>query len=293
MIRTSIFILLLTAAVSCKNASEQKENQAEAEAQTQPSQPALEKVWETDSTFTTCESVLYDKSNNILYVSNIFGDPTGKDGKGSISKLNTDGSVKEMEWATGLNAPKGMAILNDQLYVTDIDELVEINLSDGTISNKYKVEDAIFLNDAATNGEDVYCSDNRTGKVHVLEDGQVKLVFENLKNINGLAFNDNGELFGLDNEGFRKYSLSSNEDPKMINDQVTGGDGLIVVNDSTYIASRWKGEIYLVVNGEETLLLDTKDNNSNTADIGYIPEDNLVLVPTFKANKVVAYKLTF
>ncbi|MEP0712750.1 MAG: ATP-binding protein, partial [Algoriphagus sp.] len=60
-----------------------------------------------------------------------------------------------------------------------------------------------------------------------------------------------------------------------------------------YVASRWAGEIYFVSGDGETLLLDTKSEESNTADIGFIPEDNIVLVPTFFKNKVVAYKLDY
>jgi hypothetical protein len=38
--------------------------------------------------------------------------------------------------------------------------------------------------------------------------------------------------------------------------------------------------------------LDTNES-SQTADIGFIPEENLVLVPTFFSNKVEAYKLEY
>lgn len=53
------------------------------------------------------------------------------------------------------------------------------------------------------------------------------------------------------------------------------------------------GEIYLIQDGEAVKLLDTTSEESNTADIGYIPEDNLVIVPTFFKDKVVAYKLSY
>src|SRR5690606_41294746 len=52
-----------------------------------------------------------------------------------------------------------------------------------------------------------------------------------------------------------------------INEVVTGGDGLVIIDDNTYIASRWKGEIYLIKDGKEYLLLDTTGEGSNTADI--------------------------
>ncbi len=79
----------------------------------------------------------------------------------------------------------------------------------------------------------------------------------------------------------------------MINQEVTGGDGLIIIDDSTFLASRWQGEIYLIQNGIATLLLDTKAEDSNTADISFIPSENIVLVPTFFKNKVAAYRLSY
>ena len=73
----------------------------------------LVKLWETDSTLKVPESVLYDAQNNVLYVSNIDGtDPWGKDGAGSIGKVGTDGKIIAGEWITGLNAPKGLALVN-------------------------------------------------------------------------------------------------------------------------------------------------------------------------------------
>src|SRR3954452_23673209 len=74
----------------------------------------LVKKWETDSVLKVPESVLFDKTNSVLYVSNIDGkDPWGKDGKGSIGKVGTDGKIIAVEWITNLNAPKGMGLLNN------------------------------------------------------------------------------------------------------------------------------------------------------------------------------------
>jgi len=43
--------------------------------------------------------------------------------------------------------------------------------------------------------------------------------------------------------------------------------------------------------GHKTSLLNTKEQKKNTADIWFIADDQLVLVPTFFDNRVVAYKL--
>ena len=289
----STFSLLLLAAVlfSCSGETENQEA-AEANATEAAVTPSLTKVWETDTVLTTAESTLYDKDTNIIYVSNIQGNHSEKDGKGFISKMRPDGSISQLNWVTGLNAPKGLAKMNDKLYVTDIDELVEISIADSTITNRYPVQGATFLNDAATDGQKVYFTDSGTGKVHVLENGRVNTVAEGMEGINGIAFNEAGEMFVLDGKGLRKYNMQT-KTAEPVNETVTGGDGLVIIDDSTYIASRWQGEIYLIRNGKEQLLLDTKGEESNTADIDYIEEERLVLVPTFQKNRVAAYKLDY
>lgn len=279
----------------CTSQSDKSKADASSEAvdaTTEEIAPTLTKVWETDTVMATAESTLYDKSNDIIYVSNINGNHSVKDGTGFIAKMNPDGSIIQLQWATGLNAPKGMALLDDKLYVTDIDELVEIDVANGSITNRYPVQDAAFLNDAATNGENVYFSDSQTGKIHKLEDGKIVTVTEGREGINGLAFDKNGELFILDGQGLVQYDKNSNG-VEAINEMVTGGDGLVIIDESTYIASRWKGEIYLIKDGQEYLLLDTTPEASNTADIDYIPAKRLVLVPTFHKNRVVAYTLDY
>ncbi|SFU04615.1 hypothetical protein SAMN04489724_3592 [Algoriphagus locisalis] len=254
--------------------------------------PTLTKIWETDSTLTTNESVLYDAASGKIYVSNIEGQPTEKDGKGSISIIDKEGNIVSQDWVTGLNAPKGMGIANGNLYVTDIDQLVEINLESGEISNKYPVEGGQFLNDLATFDGKVYFTDMNTGKVHMLDAGMISSVTEGHESINGIAIGTDGTLYGLDKSGFK--TLQTDGSSTILNETVTGGDGLVILGDGNYVASRWAGEVYFInAEGTETLLLDTKDASSNTADIGFIPGDNIVLVPTFFKNKVVAYKLDY
>ncbi|TKK66202.1 ATP-binding protein [Ilyomonas limi] len=241
---------------------------------------------------TTVESTLYDQSGNIIYTSNIEGDASKKDGKGSIATIKPDGTIINARWATGLNAPKGMALLGGKLYVADVDEVVVINQNDGKIAQHYPVKGAAFLNDVATDGSKIYVSDTKTGNVYMLDNGNVSTIAEGRDGVNGLACDKSGQLYILDGKGLSKYTVSSKQN-QFINQVVTGGDGLVILDDSTYLASRWQGEIYLIKNGKEQQLLDTKADSSNTADIDYIPSEKLVLVPTFLKNKVVAYKLSY
>lgn len=274
------YILLAVVAIcACNGFSQEKKVQS-----------GLVKAWETDSVMTTAESVLYDPQSKSLFVSNINGDASSKDGNGFISILNTNGSVKNLKWGTGLNAPKGMAIRTGKLYVSDIDALVELDLTNGKITNRYPIQNAVFLNDVATDGNKVFVSDSRTGIIHVLENGRVSTWKENQKGINGLEFDKSGNLFSLDERGLVKHSADGKQH-EIINNVVTNGDGVVILDENTFVVSRWQGEIYRISNGKEQLLLDTKTEKSNTADLGYMPEQNLILVPTFFKNKVVAYTL--
>ena len=58
----------------------------------------VEKVWETEQIFELPESVIYDATNDVLYVSNITDHPFNKDGTGYISKIGLDGTVIEKKW---------------------------------------------------------------------------------------------------------------------------------------------------------------------------------------------------
>lgn len=61
----------------------------------------------------------------------VNGQPTEKNGKGFIARLSTKGEVLTLEWAKGMDAPKGMGLAGDLLWVTDIDRLHAIDTKTG------------------------------------------------------------------------------------------------------------------------------------------------------------------
>ncbi|HLU93624.1 MAG TPA: hypothetical protein VKZ54_05845 [Membranihabitans sp.] len=281
------FFLFTILYYSCNNSSEST-SETDQDERLEKSDPTVSLVWKTDTTFSDSESTLYDAGNKAIYVS-CGNNSLEKDGDGFIAVLHPDGSVKSMDWCTGLNAPKGMAILDNSLYVSDIDEIVQINLSSGEITNKYPLEGAQFLNDVATDGSLIYVSDMRDNKVYSLSDGEFEMVAENVSSINGLE-SHNGTLYGLNGEGLIKFD--DNGGYEILTDEVKGGDGLVILDDDTFIASRWAGQIYYIDGDQVTLLVDTSPEQSNTADITYIADEEMIIVPTFKKNEVAAYQLT-
>ena len=85
--------------------------------------------------------------SNVLYVSNITDHPFNKDGTGYISKIGLDGTVIEQKWIDKLNAPKGLTISKDKLYIADVDELVEVDIATAKVTNKYKGYGSVCMND--------------------------------------------------------------------------------------------------------------------------------------------------
>src|ERR1700712_3942908 len=108
---------------------------------------SLTKIWQTDTLLKVPESVLFDGVDGILYVSNIDGQPWEKDGKGSIGKVGLDGKIIKVDWVTGLNAPKGLGMFKNNLYVADVDNVVIIDIAKGVISKRIPIEGAQGLND--------------------------------------------------------------------------------------------------------------------------------------------------
>ncbi|RYG05350.1 MAG: ATP/GTP-binding protein [Chitinophagaceae bacterium] len=252
----------------------------------------LVKLWQTDSVFKTPESVLYDPANQVLYVTNIDGtDPWGKDDKGSVGKLGLDGKVQQVEWVKGFQSPKGMALYKGTLFVADMDQVVSVDIKKGTITKRLTVEGAGGLNDVAVDARGVlYVSDSKNKKLYKIADGKAELYLPELKGPNGVHING-GKLLIVDNGGL--YEVGTDKSLKLIADGMEGGtDGIEHLTTGEYIVSCWAGVIYLVkADGSKEVLLDTRDVKSNTADIGIHPQKQIIYVPTFWKNSVVAYEV--
>jgi len=259
------------------------------------SQATLTEIWRTDGVLSTCESVLYNADLDLLFVSCINGAPAEKNGKGFIALLKPDGSIKKLEWVTGLNAPKGMGILNDRLYVADIDELVVIDIKKAGIIDRLKVEGASFLNDIAIGADGkIYFTDSDTGIVWIYSDGEFKQwITEGLQRPNGLYIEEDRVL--LSTSGGQELRIIDKATGKMkvVTTQIGHGDGVeFTGKEGYYLTSSWSGEVFLILpDFSKISLLKTSDQEINSADIGFNVEEQVVYIPTFFDNRVVAYKL--
>ena len=264
----------------------------------------LEQLWETAG-LNNPESAVYDAKAKAIYVSNVNGGTGDKDGNGYISRIAPDGKVLDKEWVKGLNAPKGLALAKGNLYTADIDTLVEIDIATASISNRYQVTDAKFLNDvaAAPNG-DIYVSDMTMNRIHLLHDGKFTIWLESpdLLNPNGVLVKGKHLIvgaWGVMTDGFNtkvpghllKISLRDKGINSIGDGRPVGNlDGVEAYRDNGYLITDWMAGklVHITKSGEVTVLLTLEQG---TADLAYIPDMDLILLPMMNKNKLIAYKV--
>ncbi|MEE9319737.1 MAG: hypothetical protein V3U76_04755 [Granulosicoccus sp.] len=262
-------------------------------------------AWESGIEFKQPESAIHDVKNNVIYVSNINGEGMDKDGNGFISKMLLDGSITELEWVTGLDAPKGMALVGDNLYVSDITALVEIDIASGKVINRYEAEGAKFMNDVAADQSGIiYVTDMVTNTIHKLADGALSAWVndEALENPNGL-FVEDGRLvvgaWGTMTDGFstevpghlKTVSLTDGSIDSLGDGSAIGNlDGVEPDGNGSYYVTDWMaGELlHVSPSGTSETLVKLEQGS---ADLEVIAEEGLVVIPMMMNNKVVAYKI--
>jgi len=255
----------------------------------------LQEVWASDNTLRTPESALHDPQRNVIYVSNMNNTSGRNDGDGFISKLNEEGKIEELYWVTGLNNPAGMALHNNVLYVADGDEVVAIATQSGAVLSRSKAEKAKFLNDV-TVGEDgiLYITDSEQKRIYQMRNGRISTWIDNTKREkpNGIYKDGDRLVVTFFSSGHVRLLDPSTKDFSDWVDGIKSADGIAQLDDGNYLISSWEGEVYYVnQEGRKWRLLDTKSKNINAADISYASRPGLLLVPTFRDNRVVAYRL--
>jgi DNA-binding beta-propeller fold protein YncE len=253
----------------------------------------IQKVWETPEGLNVPESAFYNADDKTIYVSNIVGKHDQKDGIGYISKLNSKGEFIEKEWVKGLNAPKGIGVAKGNLYVTDIDEVVEISLKSGKILKRYKSSIAQSFNDIATDPDgNVYVSEMVKHMVMKVGKDSLEVFVESdqIASVNGVCDFKNEIVVG--SKGNMIAIDKKTKAIRILAEKTGYLDGIVLVGVNKFITSDWKGNVQLIELGKPIVkLLDTSAIGINAADLGFIPTQNLLLVPTFLNNKVIAYKL--
>lgn len=259
------------------------------------------------------ESVVYDVRGDRYLVSNLNGDPlTGtiwgrsRTNRGFISLLSPDGQVTDRTWiedgkrGAKLDAPKGLAISGDLLYVADIAVVRVFDLRTGEPRGEVPVPGATFVADLAT-GQDgrVYVCDagvpdgsfeaKGTDSVFVIEHARAQPLVRGsqLLRPESLAWTPHG-LVVASFESNELYRLDARGAKQDITRTPGGGlTGIVSLGDFLFVTS-WQTSS--VLKGKlggpfEVALSDQK----SPGDLGFDSKRGRLLVPHLAEGAVEAF----
>lgn len=261
--------------------------------------------------FSTPESILHDTLADVYLVSNINGDPAGKDGNGFISRLRPDGTLDSVPFIAGgregvtLNAPKGMALRGDTLWVSDIDVLRRFDRTTGAPRGSVAFgARAGFLNDVALGPDGaIYVSETgvrfgangmeTTGLAGVFRVGPGDVI-ERIAHDSGLAAPNGitahaGRLVMGSFTGPQIYAWTPGQAAIAPVGRATGGvDGLEVLDDGRMLASVWNDSSIVVVGDSAAPFIR---GLPSPADFTVDRRRNRIVVPLFMEDRVEVWQL--
>jgi sugar lactone lactonase YvrE len=252
------------------------------------------------------EAARYDHDLNVWFVANINGTPFGKDNNGFIARLTPDGKVDSLKFIAGgrggvtLNAPKGMAITGDTLWVADLDVVRAFNKRTGAPAGSVKAPGAKFLNDI-TAGPDgtLYVTDTGLAagfshpgpdRIYQIKGGKATVALESadLAAPNGIAYMEEALLIAP----FMSTNLVAwNPGEKTVRQIGTGPgqqDGIEILPDNRLLVTSWTdSSLFIVDDGKSTRVAYPVPS---PADIGFDGKSR-VAVPLLMENRVEFWEL--
>ena len=285
---------------------------------TPPPAPALEVAPITTPRivdgFASPESVVIAGARRFVSSMGSKPEPTSKDGDGYISELDAQGALVDRrsfprEGDPPLNAPKGMAVIGNRLFVTDIDRIVGYDLA----SRKQVFEAVVsggpakFFNDLAVESDTtLLVTDTLRNALYRYDLGNktFSLVAVDMPGANGLALDRTRNLayvaaIGANFGGGDLYSVALDGDAKArrIGDVHGLFDGIALV-DGKLLLSDWKsvsepvpGALTLhATDGTLASTLSTPELHG-PADFDYDATQRLLWIPDMQNNRVVIVPL--
>lgn len=246
----------------------------------------------------TPESALYDRTADVYLISNINGSPFGEDANGYVARFSPDGEIIATKWIDGasdevtLNAPKGMALVDDTIWIADLDTVRRFDRTTGAPLGEVVIEGATFLNDvAAAPDGTIYVSDTGFGPgftptgtdaIYAISNDNVRTVAKgtDLSQPNGLLFHDGALLFVTWGSGELRR-LKEDGSHELVTKLPKGQlDGIVKSDVDGFLVSSWEGKAVYRIGDDGDVSVEVGDLDE-PADIGYDTKRDRILVPWF------------
>lgn len=263
------------------------------------------------------ETVLYDPDQDVFFVSNMIGYGSVKDGAGYISRVRASEPGRIETWVqsgrdgVSLDAPKGMALHGDTLWVTDIDVLRGFDRRTGAPLATVDLgpHGAMLLNDVAVGPDGgLHVTDSGllmspagviyrgAGKIFVVGAERAVTLLERSDTAthpNGIVWDARGgrwvvvtfdpfvsEVYSLDPRRAARTTLARGEGRF---------DGVDVLPDGRLLVTSWNDSSLLVIaDGEGRRVVA---GLSQPADFGVDTRRGRVAIPLVMINRVEIWEL--
>jgi len=311
----AVRLLALLAASACgsdeRGAGEGRGPADSAETGAASSAPQATRLATVDS-LENPEAVRWDPDLELWFVSNVNGAAGTKDNNGYITRLKPDGAIDSLKFVAGgrrgvrLNAPKGIAIVGDTLWVADIDAVRGFNKRTGAPIASVNVPGAKFLNDVATGPDGIYVTDtgvlfSADGKMsHPGPDRVFKIAGRKVSTAvtlagqlgpNGLTWDSAGSRFIIVPFAGKTAMTWAPGDSAAQPLAETAGklDGIEALGGGRYLVTGWTdSSLSLLADGRVTKIAG---NLPSPADLGIDRARGRVAVPLLMENRVELLEL--
>jgi outer membrane protein assembly factor BamB len=252
------------------------------------------------------------QSGNNLFVSDIGEgmDPAAKDGDGYIGKIDlSTGKLVDAHFLPvdgTLNAPKGMAMNGNTLYIADVDRIVAFDVVSRKRIADIVITGTVFLNDLVMGDGKLYASATDNGKIYEIDlktFHYAAMPVDSIAGANGLYFDaaaqrlycvsignwahPDGTVYAIDVRGYKVKKLT---------DYKGLLDGVVLVGNTLYF-SDWKSM------KEKGLLLELDLNThvatplegekiAGPADFSISKDGKYFIIPEMLEGKILYRPLT-
>jgi len=219
---------------------------------------------------------------------------------GFISELSADGRfIRKHFQKTVLHSPRGLAAMNNTIYVTDTSRVVGFNVNSGEQIFELPIPAATFLNDLCTAGQnELAVSDSRSGNISLINPSNKSIQFlGSIAGANGVTYNDEtNQLFacgvGLQMNGQGKLfvkDLTKTDTlfTELQNSPIGFFDGIELMDDDHLIVDDWSHNGRLFVYDLKNHSSTSYTVNCGTADLYYDKATGNVYIPDLPRNRIL------
>lgn len=261
------------------------------------------------------EAVRYDPEQDVFFISNMVGFGSVKDANGYIVEVKAgDLSIGKVFAENGkagviLDAPKGMTISGDTLWVCDIDVMRAINRKTGVYIGTLDLKPfgALLLNDVTMGGDGaMYITDTGilmtskgvvykgADKIFRVSNGNVSVIAQGagLMRPNGITWDKQANrlvVVTFDPFHSQMYTIAPNGERRLLGKGNGKFDGVEPLGGGRFMVASWNdSSVRLLGNGENRRIAN---NVLQPADIGYDTKRNRLAIPVGPLNQMQLWQL--